>query len=463
MKTDQKKNLKKSLKLFDLVMFNVVAIVGLRWTAMAAGAGPSSLVLWLIALLLFFIPSALIVVELSSAYPQEGGFYVWTKEAFGDFHSFLSGFFYWVSNLFYFPNLLIFEAGIFLYVFGVKFLYLENNGLFVGAFSLVMLWITVIVSMIGVKTGKWLQNIGSLGAWLPAGVVVVVAALAWWKFGSANAFSGNMMPTFTKLSTISVFASLCFSFAGMELQSCMSEEIENPAKNIPMAVFISGIAIALIYIFTTLALLVSLPSKEVSVISGVIQVISKVAQKVRIFWIGPLVALAMSLGGIGGLGAWLSGTARIPFVIGIDNYLPEWFSRVHPKWGTPSNSILFLGIFSSIFIIMSSIGSTVKESYLILVDATLILYFVPYLYMFYAFVVLKKKANKGAFNFPAWLGYLGMLTTVFAIVMATIPPPETKNIFFFEAKVFGGVIFFFALAFFLFNRSSSSLSTKPGP
>lgn len=492
---NQTANLKKSMNLFDLVLFNIVAVVGLRWTAMAAGAGPSSLILWLIALFIFFIPSALVVIELTARYPKEGGIYVWTKSAFGEFHSFVPSFFYWVNNLVYFPNLLMFEAGIFLYIFGSQWLHLEKSGLYTGTFSLVVLWIAVIVNMVGVKTGKWLQNIGAMGSWLPAIILAIIGVIAWQKFGCANTFAGNLIPTFSALPTITVFANLCFGFAGMELQSCMSEEIENPTRNIPRAVFISGIIIALIYIISTTALLVALPSKDISIISGVVQVISKVAEKVNMLWIGPMVALFMTLGGLGGIGAWLSGTARIPFVIGIDRYLPPWLAEVHPKWGTPANAILAQGIVCSFLIIMSAIGSSVKESYLILVDATLILYFIPYLYIFLAFIKLKKKGEKdpkifatnqkvsmkkvevvakseemgdivepeqvsSKFNFPPFLGYIGALTTILAIIMALIPSAEIKNVALFEIKVIGGVLVFFGLACVMFYSARKKMNEQ---
>jgi len=461
----EKNKLKRGMGLFDLVMFNIVAIVGLRWVAVAAGDGSESIFLWFSAFLLFFIPSAFIVMELSSRFPQEGGVYVWTRKAFGEFDAYMCGFCYWVNNLIYYPNLLIFISGIFLYVAGRKLLYLQDNSVYAVVFSLIVLWFAIIMNMVGLKTGKWVQNLGSLGSWIPAIFLVIAGAVAYFKFGSANTFSGKMIPDFKSILLIAVISKLCFGFAGLELQSCMGEEIEKPRKNIPRAIVISGIVITTIYILGTVSLLIILPSKDINIISGVVQVIAKVGEKVGILWIAPIIAFLITLGGLGGCGAWLSATARIPFVIGIDRYLPEWIGRVHPKWGTPANAILVQGVFSTLFILMA-LGGKLKDSYLALLDATIVLYFIPYIYMFLAFIAIKIKDRKSRdlyksdnkdsgspekhFDFPLWLGIIGLITTVGAILMAIAPPPDTRNVGLYELKVIGGSVLFILIGIVLF-------------
>ncbi len=447
-------SLKKALGLWDLILLNIVAILGLRWVAFAGGVGPSSILLWILAMLVFFIPSALVVRDLSDKYPKEGGIYIWTKEAFGSFQGYICGFFYWVNNLIYMPNLFIFLGGVFLYVGGSKFLHLENNSLYMVVFSLSLLWAAVIINIIGLKWGRWIQNIGGISSWMPTAVLLILGAIYYVKFGSATVFKGNLMPSFNNLDTISVFSTLCFAFAGMELQSCFAEEIKEPKRNIPRAILISGILIAAIYILCTAALLVVIPPKDINVISGVVQVISTMGNKVGIGWIGSLIALFVVIGGFGGGGAWLSGTARIPFAIGIDKYLPSWFAHLHPQWGTPINALLIQGGVSSIFILMSAIGSTVKESYNILVDATAILYFIPYAYMFLSYIKLKKGTKY------LCLGILGFLSTLLAIALSFIPPKDTTNVLMYEGKVVGGVLFFFLLGWVIYKSSQKRLQRE---
>lgn len=476
----EKEKLSRSLGLFDLVMFNVVAIVGLRWTAKAAHIGPSAILLWLGAMAFFFIPSALTVAELSRKIPAEGGIYVWTKEALGEFHGFICGFFYWVNNLIYFPNLLMFVAGVALYIFGPSLVKgYQDNSIYTAAVTLSVLALVVIMNIFGMKTAKWLQNLGSLGSWVPAGVLIVMGVIAYVKFGPANTFTAATLKPKFDLGILSLFSTLCFAFAGMELQSCLSGEVKNPEKNIPKAILLSGAAIALIYILCTSSLLVALPADKINIISGVPQVVMDVAGKINLLWLAPIVALFMTLGGLGGCGAWLAGTARIPYVIGIDKYLPEWLGHIHPKYKTPVNALVLMGVVSALFSLMAAIGSSVRETYDVLVDATTVLYLIPYLYLFISFIILKNKkpgGNKsigpddditdGAqkepgesttakdLNFPVGLGYVGAVTTLTAIILALYPPSDTPNILVYELKVGGGVLIFAVIALVLFALGS---------
>ncbi len=448
--------LTRGMGLFDLVLFNVVAIVGLRWASVAAGIGPSSLVLWLGAMLLFFIPSALTVTELSARCPREGGIYVWTREAFGEYHGFICGFFYWVNNLVYYPNLLIYLGSTFLFTFGVRFLHLEENTTYTAIFSLTVLWFAIIINTIGVKRGKWLQNLGAFGTWIPALALLVAGIISWIRFGPANVFQGNLMPEFSNIHTLSIFASLCFGFAGMELQSCMGEEIRDPVRNIPRAVLISGVMIAGVYVISTGALLVTLPSDRINIVSGVVQVIYEVSHRINAPWLGMALALLITLGGLGGIGAWMSGTARIPFVVGIDKYLPPWLARIHPRWGTPANAIITMGIISTLFVLMGTAGATVKEAYQLLVVGTLILYFIPYVYLFAAFIRWKKlnMGERTAMNYPWWLGIVGIITTIMAMGLSIIPPQDVKSPAVYLYKVIGGVVFFWIIGWVMFRQAS---------
>src|ERR1035437_2154204 len=184
---------KRVLGFRDLVMFYVVATLSLRWIAVAASAGPSTVVIWLIGLATIFIPLALCVLELSSRYPQEGGMYVWSKHAFGDFAGFLTGWIYWTSNLPYFPALLYFAASNALYVGGSKWKGLQGSAGFFMAFSLLGLGLALALNIVGLDIGKWLSNLGAIGTWLPVALLCTAGAVAWIKFGPATSFSAASM------------------------------------------------------------------------------------------------------------------------------------------------------------------------------------------------------------------------------------------------------------------------------
>src|SRR5271165_2402756 len=161
----------------DLVMFYLVTTLSLRWIPVAASTGPSSLAIWVVGLLTIFVPLALCVMELSSRYPQEGGLYLWTKRAYGDFPAFLTGWIYWTSNLPYFPAVLYFAASNALYVGGTRWNALQRSPLYFIAFSFFGIGLALALNIVGLNIGKWLSNLGSIGTWLPVGLLCVVGVV----------------------------------------------------------------------------------------------------------------------------------------------------------------------------------------------------------------------------------------------------------------------------------------------
>jgi amino acid transporter len=451
--------LERALKTRDIVLFNVAAILGLRWIALAAASGPSSLLLWVLAALMFFIPQGFAVTALASALPEEGGLYVWTSKAFGQPHGFLVGWLYWASNILYFPTLALTTVVYALYIFDLRFAALEQSSLYTAGGSLLLLCVALLLNITGLKSGRWLQNIGGLASWLPAVALAVVGIVALTHGGSATAMTWpSLVPEFSRLPTVLFFANLCFGFAGLELAPMMAGEVVEPRRTLPRAIVISGIAIAACYLLGTLCLMWALPPGETSIISGVNQAINKAGARQGLSWLGPPVALLMTVGGIGGAGAWLIGSARLLFVGGLDRFLPAFFGRIHPKWKTPYVALLVQGVLSAVFILAATQGDSVKSAYLKLVNATLIVYFIPYLYMFAATIRLRPiiAADHDAIPVPGgrpgsliWNG-LGLLTTSIAIALALIPPADAGDKKSFFIQVLGGSVGFIAAGLMLF-------------
>jgi glutamate:GABA antiporter len=452
--------LERALKTRDIVLFNVAAVVGMRWVALAAANGPSSLLLWVLAALVFFVPQGFAVIALASAIPEEGGLYVWTTRAFGPRQGFLAGWLYWASNILYFPTLTLSTVVFALYIFGLQFANLEQSAAYVASASLVLLAVALFFNIIGVKSGRWVQNIGGLAAWLPAVALAVVGLVALLHGGSATAITArSLIPSFSKLPTILFFANLCFGFAGLELAPMLAGEVVEPRKTFPRAIVISGLTIAACYLIGTLCLMWALPAGETSIISGVNQAITKAGARQGLAWLGSPVALLMTIAGLGGIGAWLIGSARLLFVGGLDRYLPPLFGRTHPRWKTPYVALLVQGALSALFIVAATRGDTVKGAYLKLVNATLIVYFIPYLYMFAAAIKLRMEIARqpGAIPVPGgrmgslfWNG-LGFVTTTASIILALIPPEDTSDKQSFFVQVLGGSVGFLAAGLLLYT------------
>jgi amino acid transporter len=451
--------LERALKTRDIVLFNVAAIVGMRWIALAAANGPSSLSLWVLAAVAFFIPQGFSVIALSSAIPEEGGLYVWTTRAFGPRQGFLAGWLYWANNVLYFPTLALSTVVFALYIFGLRFAHLEQSRLFTAGGSLALLAIALVFNIVGIKTGRWVQNIGGLAQWIPSGALLLVGLAALFRSGSATPITAaSLVPSFGNLPTVLFFANLCFGFAGLELAPMLAGEVVEPRKTFPRAIVISGLTIAACYLLGTISVMWALPPTETSIISGVNQAVTKAGAKQGLPWLGSPVALLMTLAGLGGLGAWLIGSARLLFVGGLDRYLPPIFAKIHPKWKTPYVALLVQGALAVIFILAATQGDTVKSAYLKLVNATLIVYFLPYLYMFAAAIRLRPEIARqpGAIPVPGgrggsffWNG-LGFLTTAVAIVLALLPPADAQNKTGFFVDVFVGSFGFVVAGFILY-------------
>ena len=456
-------DLKRVLRLGDLVLFNVVAVLGLRWVATSAKAGPSSLVLWLLAATLFFIPQGIAVITLASRFPDEGGVYAWTRRSYGEWNGFLCGWCYWINNVLYYPNLLISTAVIATYAIGKGGTALGASWPYVLSVSLAALWLAALLNIVGLGTGKWLHNIGGVATYLPGLVLVVLGIAAVAMHPSANTITAErLVPDVTELSTLNLWASIAFAFAGLELSSTMGEETANPRRDLPRAIVIAAPLIAAAYILGTLSVLWLVPNDDLNIVSGFLQGITagSAAMSPALVWVAPVAAALYTISNVAGVGAWLSGPARVAFVIGLDRYFPPAFGKVHPKWRTPYVAILVQAVLATVFLLVSQVGkgSTVEHAYLILLDTQLLVYFIPYLYLF---LCLLRQARGSAQPGPlpggrvgaTLAGLCGLGVTAFAMIVASIPPSDAPNRGVFAAKVIGGAAAFVVLGGLIYMRA----------
>ncbi|MEP6744584.1 MAG: APC family permease [Gemmatimonadota bacterium] len=449
--------LKRVLTLRDVVLFYVVAIVGPRWIASAAAAGPSSLVIWALACVGMFIPSAFAVLELSSRYPEEGGIYLWTKISFGEFPSFLTGWLYWASNLVYLPGLLYFAAGNFLYIGGERWLAHSSDPVYFIAFALVGLVVAMWLNVIGLDIGRHLNNIGAWATWVPVALLVVMGGIAWWQFGAATAFTSTTLMPSWHFKDIAFWSTLAFAFGGLETASLMGGEIKEPRSTIPRAVMTSGVIITAIYVLGTFATLIALPADEATGLQGIMQAIDRTAVRIGLGGVTPVAALMISVGSLGGVGAWLAACGRLPFVAGIDRALPAAFGRLHPRWGTPAFALVTQTVIAALFVVMGQAGTTVRGAYGILVNMAIITFFLPYAMMYLAYIRVQwLPADPGVRRTPGGrpvavlLGTMGFVTVVISIVLACIPPAEDPAPVLTVTKIVGSSLVMVALGVVLY-------------
>jgi amino acid transporter len=462
--TAPKSQLRRAMGFWDVLLFNIAAVLGPRWIASAAHNGTSSISLWVLAAVLFFLPTALIIIELSTRYPAEGGLYVWSKEAFGDFHGFVAGWAYWSYTVFYFPGLLTASVAMSVYIGGPKYWALAKDPHYLLWSSMALLAVAVILNIIGLNIGKWLQNAGGVSTYLPLLMLIGIGAYLGLHRGSATHFSFQNILPHLNLDTVNYWSQIAFAFTGMELVCAMSEEIRDPRKTFPRAIYASAALIALIYIAGTMAVLVIQPATGTDTRSGVFQGISGGAATLGIAWFGVIAALLVTVGNAGGVGATVAGVARVPFVAGIDHYLPSFFGKIHPKWKTPYIAILIQAGISGIILALSQYKASWQDAYQLLVDAAIILYFIPFLYMYASVIKLSyrsdREQNQGVLvpggKVGVWIaGLLGFSVTLLSIIFAMIPP-ETESKWLFETKLLGATALTIAIGLALYWKGANS-------
>jgi amino acid transporter len=334
--------------------------------------------------------------------------------------------------------------------------------LLVGSF--VLLFVAVVLNIIGLNVGKWLQNAGGVSTYLPLLMLVGIAATLWFQHGSVTHFTwANMMPHWS-WETVNFWSQIAFAFTGLELVSAMSAEIRDPRRTLPRAVLTSGAMIAAIYILGTFAVLSMIPASDVDPKSGVFQAITHGSTALRIGFLGVIAALLVSVGNAGGVGSTVAGIARVPFVVGIDRYLPAAFGKVHPRWKTPYVSIIVQALASGAVLLISQISETMRGAYQVLVDITILIYFIPFLYMFAAVIKLAKrkdrKENEQAVLIPGgmtgvwFIAGLGFLVVLVCMAVSMVPPGDSSNKVLFEAKLLIGTLAAVLLGLVLYWRGA---------
>ncbi len=425
--------LKRSMRLIDVVLFFVIAGSNLQWVATAAAAGPSSIVVWVIGCLAMFVPLSIAVIHLASRFPDEGGMYVWSKTAFGPFAGFITGWTYWTANLPYFPALLYFTAGNALWISGNAGGSLAGSAPYFIAVAIAGLALATALNIYGLDAAKWLNNAGALSRWTVTLLLLALGAAAWWKFGPATTINAATLKPGFALKDLIFWSVIAFAWTGPEGMSFMAGEVKNPRRTIPFGLALAAPAIGAIYILGTLALLSVLTPNAVDPSSGVMQGIGHVASRIGLPFLVPFAAILVTISCLGSVGAWLGAEARIPFVAGIDRYLPPSFGHMHPRWKSPVTALLTQAGISVIFIFLGQGGTTVRGAYEVLVSSTVVITLAPFLLLFASAIKLRAAAGLDAIHIPGGkitvtiAGLIGLVTTSGAIALALVPAADEPN------------------------------------
>ena len=477
-------DLRRVLGRMDLVLLFVVAVFNLNVVPSIAANGGVTVWLWLISLLLFFWPQGIAVIELANRYPGEGGVYLWAKEIFGDFHGFLSGWCYWTNNMMYVPTVMLYFVGVSVFALGSGHEALGDNKTFALTASLLLLVVLVVLNIVGLGVGKWINNFGAIGTGIAAAVLIGLGIVVWLRFGTTVAWADFRIPPNPKF-VLNSFGVICFGLVGLELASVMGDEIENPQKTLPGAVAWGGVLSGLLYIGATLTLLIAINKSDINVLQGIVQAVGHMASRVGVAWIVAPFALMLSLSIAGIASAWLGGSARIPFVAGLDSYMPSWLGKVHPRYHTPYAALIVHAAVSMVLVVLNFSGwwlwnkfiglsfvahilqtfglvvanlsaseTGVQETFQKLLSLAVVLQLIPFLYIFGALlkIAFSNSFVKAVYSKTTLTlsGVSGLVTTILGIALAFFPAQQVTSLRSYEVWMFGGTLFFIGLAAFFF-------------
>jgi amino acid transporter len=328
------------------------------------------------------------------------------------------------------------------------------------------------LNIVGLGVGKWINNLGAVGTAIAAAVLIALGVTIWLRFGTRVTAADFRAPPDPRFA-LNSFGVICFGLVGLELASVMGDEIRDPQHTLPGAVVWGGVLSGLLYLGATLTLLIAIGKNDISVLQGIVQAVSQMAGRVGLGWmIAPFaLMLSLSIAGIGS--AWMAGSARIPFVAGLDSYMPSWLGKVHPRYATPHAALIVQGIVSLVLVVINFMASGgVQEAFQTMLSLAVVLQLVPFLYVFAALLkfAFRESTARGRYGkgLLVFAGSSGLLTTLLGIVLAFFPARQISSIWWYEARMFGITLAFLLLAAFFFfvygrHKSAPPVGGESGP
>lgn len=414
----------QKLKFFDTALYTLAVGTGIRWIAVAAAVGPSSLPLWLLALIVFFIPLSVATAELTSRFEGEGGIYLWVRETLGPFAGFLCGWIYWISLMPYFGTILYFLGGLILAAVGGD----PKNTAAYLSISVVLALLVTGLQLAGLKYGKWLPNFGTAGGWIVVAIVIGIGAVLGAQGQSATHFLHGPWVAPWNFSTAILWATIFGAYAGAEAVGMLRNEIQGGMRTVLWVLVILGVGSLIIYLLGTSAFLVILPQSELTRLAGFPDALRTGLSRVGLVAFAPAVIGLFALSMMGSFTGWVGVGARLPFAAGLDHFLPAAFAWRSPKTGAPVPAILLQGALMLLMVFLSQAGTSVAGAYDFLVAMAVLGALVPYIFMFAGYLKAARMSDApgvwrplGGARTSTLLGWTAQISTVIAIACTLVP------------------------------------------
>ena len=433
---------RKELGLRDLVLTQILFVIGLSWVGAAAKLGPAHVVFWLVAISLFYIPSALVVIYLNRLMPLEGGLYQWAKLGFNGFLGFMVAWNLWLYVIMNTSELGLQLTTNLAYAIGPQAAWVASDKMIITVVSIAMIGLLMVASTIGLGLGKWIHN---------AGGVIMIVIFAMLLILPIVAVARGDIPRYAPLATaapvvslfsLNILGKLGFgALGGFEYVAILAGESRHPARTVSRSVMIAAPLIGIMFILGTSSVLAFIPIDQIDLISPIPQVLRFGLRSLG--FVGAVVPVVIALLiclRIAQSSVNFTGVTRLPMVAGWDDLMPRWFTKLHPRYRTPMNSIIVVGCFTIALGLISLLGVGHQEAFQLLFNAGGIFYALTYLVMFaIPLVGLRSVAPRP----PLWLRLAacsGFLMTLLYVVLSIFPIIQVTSWLTFSLKVSGVII-----------------------
>jgi glutamate:GABA antiporter len=437
--TPEQPGLRRELSLRDLVMAQVLCVVGSTWVGIAAKLGRAHVAFWLGSMVLFYVPLAIVVIYLNRMMPLEGGLYQWAKTGFGEMIGFLTAWNLWVYAVIVTGAIIFVVPTDLSFIFGPAAAWLPASKLATLALTGGVMAGITLVAIRGLDIGKWLHNVGSIGIMIAYVILLALPLWALLRHSIAHYEPIPWQPPRPSWFGLAIFGQMTVgALSGFEYVAILAGECRNPARSIGRSVAISAPIIALMFILGTSSVLTFVGTQPINVIGPIPQTMRLAFGAAG--WAAPLVIFLLLLRAVASASLIFTGLTRLPMTAGWDNLVPRWFARLHPRRRTPVNSILFVTALVMALILLSMMGVREQEASQLLAAASIALYAIAYVVLF-ALPILGSRALRNAL--PAWVkvaALAGLISSLVSLAIAVYPVVNVTSRGEYAAKIAAVVV-----------------------
>lgn len=454
----------RKLSLFSLVMINVMAVDSIRTLPISAQYGYSLLFYYLLAAIIFFIPTALAAAELASAWPQTGGVYIWIREAFGERLAFISIWLQWFYNVCWYPTIMALVSSTLAFLFQPG---LAENPVYMVSTMVALYALLTFVNCLGLHFSSRFTNLAAILGTLMPMVLIMVLGAVWAYQGRPIAIEmawKSFWPDMSSVKNLVLFTAVLYGLVGIEMTAVHAGEVNEPHKNYPRALLISAVIILITLSFGSLAIALVVPKSELSLITGLLQAFNLFFSAFHLEWMKPVISICIILGALGSVIAWIIGPAKGLMVACDDGCLPLWLGEKNTH-GVPYRllimQLIIFVILTSVFVLLPSINS----AFWLLTDITAQLALIGYVFIFASLIKLRYEAAdvREVFRIPGGLkgvwcvGLIGIISSLFAVLLGFIPPTEVTvtNLWLYESMVCLGLFCGLGIPFIIYQWNQS--------